>query len=76
MVDKFIRDKETNVHVQKVLEGCPNLFGLMMIICAKIGFEMGRIKRVFSEEGINWGFFNDHGNTWHCNAHLNNFVIC
>ncbi len=36
---------------------------------------MGTVKRVFCEKRINWGFFNDHGTTWHCNAHLNNFVI-
>ena len=35
---------------------------------------MGQIKRIFCKKGINWGFFNDH-NTWHCNAHLNNFVF-
>lgn len=35
---------------------------------------MGQIKRIFCKHGINWGFFNDH-NTWHCNAHLNNFIF-
>ena len=35
---------------------------------------MGEVKRVFCEKGINWGYFNDHG-YWHCNAHLNNFII-
>ena len=37
---------------------------------------MGRIKRVFCQNDINWGFFNDHGTNWHCNAHLNNLVVC
>ena len=41
----------------------------------KIGWEMGFVKRLFCKYGINWGFFNDHGATWHCNAHLNNFVF-
>ena len=35
---------------------------------------MGLYKRLFCEYGINWGFFNDH-NMWHCNAHLNNFIV-
>lgn len=35
---------------------------------------MGQVKRIFCEKEINWGFFNDHG-YFHCNAHLNNFVI-
>lgn len=39
-----------------------------------IGWEMGQVKRLFCQKDINWGFFNDHGD-WHCNAHLNNFVV-
>ena len=35
---------------------------------------MGEIKRIFCQKNINWGFFNDHG-YWHCNAHLNNFIV-
>lgn len=40
----------------------------------KVGYEMGEIKRIFCDYEINWGYFNDHGALWHCNAHLNNFV--
>ncbi len=35
---------------------------------------MGQIKRIFCENEINWGFFDDHG-YFHCNAHLNNFIV-
>ena len=31
------------------------------IILGKIGWEMGRIKRVMCEKRISWGFFSDHG---------------
>lgn len=44
------------------------------ILLQKLGWEMGQVKRIFCEKEINWGFFNDHG-YFHCNAHLNNFVI-
>ena len=36
---------------------------------------MGQVKRLFCENHINWGFFSDHNGEWHCNAHLNNFVV-
>jgi hypothetical protein len=46
----------------------------METLLERIGWEMGQIKRIFCQKGINWGFFNDHGE-WHCNAHLNNFIV-
>lgn len=45
-----------------------------MLIAARIGWEVGVVKRLFCQHGINWGFFTDHGVT-HCNAHLNNFAV-
>lgn len=36
---------------------------------------MGQIKMTMSENGISWGFFLDHGKLFHCNAHLNNFIV-
>jgi hypothetical protein len=47
---------------------------IIQAIVEKIGFEMGEIKRIFCDYEINWGYFNDHGSLWHCNAHLNNFI--
>ena len=36
---------------------------------------MGQIKITMSKHGLSWGFFLDHGKLFHCNAHLNNFII-
>lgn len=47
---------------------------VVRVLLEKVGWEMGAVKRAFCESSINWGFFNDHG-YWHCNAHLNNFVV-
>ena len=43
-------------------------------VLERVGWEMGQIKRIFCQNKINWGFFNDHG-YFHCNAHLNNFIL-
>jgi hypothetical protein len=56
------------------LESSTDWIEIFNIILQKLGWEMGQIKRIFCEKNINWGFFNDHG-YFHCNAHLNNFVI-
>jgi len=36
---------------------------------------MGQIKHSFCKNNINWGFYLDHGLLFHCNAHLNNFLV-
>ena len=42
----------------------------------RIGYEIGRIKRIFIDNNLNWGYFRDHNeNIYHCNAHLNNFTL-
>ena len=42
----------------------------------RLGYEIGRIKRIFIDNEINWGFYRDHHkDLYHCNAHLNNFII-
>lgn len=50
------------------------ILDLMMLLAARIGWEVGLIKRIFCNNNINWGYFSDHGVT-HCNAHLNNYAI-
>ncbi len=45
-------------------------------IYARMGYEVGVVKRVMQDEGINWGSFMDHSLfEFHCNAHANNFAV-
>jgi hypothetical protein len=60
--------------VEDLLGRSTNWIFAMETLLERIGWEMGQIKRIFCQKGINWGFFNDHGE-WHCNAHLNNFIV-
>jgi len=53
-----------------------NIFHLLFNLFGRLGFEIGRIFRIFQNNDLNWGFFADHDPYGtHCNAHLNNFVI-
>ena len=53
-----------------------DFFGLAGVIFARVGFEIGCIKRVFLEKRINWGYYFDHHPYLaHCNAHPNNFIV-
>ena len=53
-----------------------NIFSLLQTLFGRLGFEIGRIFRIFQNNDLNWGFFADHDPYGtHCNAHLNNFVI-
>ncbi len=46
------------------------------MIYARIGFEVGKILRLFYDNDFNWGYYYDHDiNNFHCNVHPNNFVI-
>jgi len=48
---------------------------LLSTLYARIGWECGRIKRIFQDSNINWGYYADHNVLYHCNAHPNNFII-
>lgn len=53
-----------------------DLLGLAGLLYARIGFEIGRIKRIFIDKRINWGYYFDHHPFLaHCNAHPNNFIV-
>jgi hypothetical protein len=53
-----------------------SIFDLLFGLFGRLGFEMGRIFRIFQNNDLNWGFFADHDPYGtHCNAHLNNFII-
>lgn len=53
-----------------------DFFGLAGVLFARVGFEIGCIKRVFLEKRINWGYYFDHHPYLaHCNAHPNNFIV-
>ncbi|CAD8116299.1 unnamed protein product [Paramecium primaurelia] len=58
-----------------------NLIGNSMlqnisILYQRIGYEVGKIKRIFIDNDISWGYFRDHSKFYyHSNAHLDNFVI-
>ncbi|CAD8116303.1 unnamed protein product [Paramecium primaurelia] len=46
------------------------------ILYQRIGYEVGKIKRIFIDNDISWGYFRDHSKFYyHSNAHLDNFVI-
>ncbi len=46
------------------------------LLFARIGYEAGRVKRIFDENLICWGYFIDHNPFEpHCNAHPNNFIV-
>ena len=48
----------------------------IILMYAKIGYEIGNIVRIFYEHKINWGYYADHDdNNFHCNFHPNNFII-
>lgn len=65
--------KKVSVDIEKSKR---NLLQQLFIINTRLGFEIGRIFKIFMDNDLNWGFFADHnpyGN--HCNAHLNNFAV-
>lgn len=46
------------------------------LIFLRCGAECGKVKRLFDEHGISWGYFTDHNPFEpHCNAHPNNLVV-
>jgi len=53
-----------------------NALELFFSLQMRIGYEMGRLFKIFEENDMNWGFFSDHDIYGvHCNAHMNNFVV-
>ena len=56
--------------LNKTISNKGSLFNLLITVLSKIGFECGRIKRVFEKIDLNWGTYD-----YHCNAHLDNFMI-
>ncbi|CAD8113502.1 unnamed protein product [Paramecium sonneborni] len=46
------------------------------ILYQRIGYEIGKIKRILIDNDISWGYFRDHSKFYyHSNAHMDNFVI-
>ena len=53
-----------------------DVIGIFSLIFARIGYELGRVKKIFILNDINWGYYIDHHPYLaHCNAHPNNFVV-
>ena len=65
ILDKLIEDQKKG----------KKFFGSLLDIYARIGYEVGRIKKRLQEAHINWGSYIDRGFDYHCNAHSNNLVI-
>jgi hypothetical protein len=65
LLDKLIEDQKKG----------KKFFGSLLDIYARIGYEVGRIKKRLQEAHINWGSYIDRGFDYHCNAHSNNLVI-
>lgn len=46
------------------------------LIFMRCGAECGKVKRLFDENEISWGYFTDHNPFEpHCNAHPNNLIV-
>lgn len=53
-----------------------NVFQWMLLLYERVGYEIGKVKRVFIDNNLNWGYYRDHHRQlFHCNSHLNNFVV-
>ena len=53
-----------------------NLIDLLSRLYARVGWEVGKIKRILQDNNINWGYYADHEpNSFHCNSHPNNFIV-
>ena len=74
MVNKLVAEK-FRPKTLELLKKVKDLGPVIPAILRKIGWEMGRVKRALCENKISWGFFQDHIVEWHCNAHLNNFIV-
>ena len=47
-----------------------NFIELYCELYARIGWEIGKIKRIFLENSVNWGYFFDHDSfVAHCNGY-------
>jgi hypothetical protein len=47
-----------------------SFLGLVIILLSKLSYEIGYCKKLFEDIGLNWGTYD-----YHCNAHLDNFII-
>lgn len=57
-------------------EDFSDLFEIISLLYYRIGYECGKIKKIFIKNDINWGYYIDHHPFLsHCNAHPNNFII-
>ena len=62
-------------NMKKEQKNGKKFFSTLLNIYIRIGYEVGRIKRCFQDENINWGSYIDRGASYHCNAHSNNLVV-
>jgi hypothetical protein len=47
-----------------------SFFNLVIILLSKISYEVGLTKKLFEDNEFNWGTYD-----YHCNAHLDNFIL-
>ncbi len=52
-----------------------NFLDFISSIYEKIGYEAGKLKRIFQEENINWGTYEDLPFRFHSNAHTDNYSV-
>jgi hypothetical protein len=65
-----------NQSLATLKEETKGLLVLLSRVYSRLGWEVGRVKRILQDKDINWGYYYDHEpNTFHCNAHPNNFVV-
>ena len=50
-------------------------FSTLLNIYIRIGYEVGKIKRLMQDSNINWGSYIDRGCNYHRNAHTDNLVV-
>ena len=62
--------------VEKLFDGLDESFlFLTALLYSRIGWEIGKIKRILQDEKINWGTYEDQPFRIHCNAHTDNLAI-
>lgn len=60
-------DKITNTNLSIVYLSC--------LLYSRLGYEIGKIKRIMQDNNINWGTYEDQPFRLHCNAHTDNILI-
>lgn len=76
---KFVDVLKTDPNFSLFPEFCngkKQVFSDICFISYRIGWEVGKIKRILQDNNVCWGYFIDHNPFEpHCNAHCNNFIV-